>query len=102
MFFTDGDNKSNYSRIARGINHSTAELTDITKPAARKHPLQTSENNHLIDQKKCITCCACIKNCPQNARTMKTGLVKDAAMRLTKLYKERKAPLFLFSDIESG
>jgi ferredoxin len=53
-----------------------------------------SENINLIDKEKCITCCACIKNCPQNARTMKTGLVKDAAMRLNKLYKERKEPNF--------
>ncbi len=55
-----------------------------------------SENSNLIDKEKCITCCACIKNCPQNARTMKTGPVKDAAMRLNKLYKERKAPVFFF------
>jgi len=55
-----------------------------------------SENSNLIDKEKCITCCACIKNCPQNARTMKTGLVKDAAMRLNKLYKERKEPEFFF------
>jgi Uncharacterized Fe-S center protein len=55
-----------------------------------------SENRNLIDKEKCITCCACIKNCPQNARTMKTGLVKDAAMRLNKLYKEPKEPIFFF------
>ncbi len=53
-----------------------------------------SENSNLIDKEKCITCCACIKNCPQNARTMKTGPVKDAAERLNKLYKERKEPVF--------
>ena len=53
-----------------------------------------SENSKLIDMEKCITCCACIKNCPQKARTMKLGLVKDAAMRLNKLYKERKEPVF--------
>jgi ferredoxin len=52
------------------------------------------ENSNLIDKEKCITCCACIKNCPQNARTMKPGLVKDAAIRLNKLYKERKEPVF--------
>jgi len=55
-----------------------------------------SEDSGLIDTEKCITCCACIKNCPQNARTMKTGPVKDAAMRLNKLYKERKEPVFFF------
>jgi len=53
-----------------------------------------SENIKLIDKEKCITCCACIKNCPQNARTMKTGPVKDAAVRLNKQYKERKEPVF--------
>jgi len=53
-----------------------------------------SENSNLIDKEKCITCCACIKNCPQNARTMKNGPVKDAAIRLNKLYKERKEPEF--------
>ncbi|MDD4600815.1 hypothetical protein SDC9_11400 [bioreactor metagenome] len=53
-----------------------------------------SENSNLIDKEKCITCCACIKNCPQNARTMKSGLVKDAALRLNKLCKERKEPVF--------
>jgi ferredoxin len=53
-----------------------------------------SENSKLIDKEKCITCCACIKNCPQNARKMKTSPVKDAAMRLNKLYKKRKEPEF--------
>lgn len=55
-----------------------------------------SENSGVIDQVKCITCCACIKNCPQNARTMKAGLVKDAAIRVHNLNKDRKEPeLFL-------
>jgi len=53
-----------------------------------------SENSALIDSEKCITCCACIKNCPQKARTMKKSQVKDAAIRLNKLYKERKEPEF--------
>ena len=53
-----------------------------------------SENSRLIDKVKCITCCACIKNCPQKARTMKAGPVKDAAMRLNTLHKERKEPVF--------
>jgi ferredoxin len=55
-----------------------------------------SENSNLIDKEKCITCCACIKNCPQNARTMKTSPVKDAAIRLNKLFNERKEPVFYF------
>jgi ferredoxin len=52
-----------------------------------------SENSNLIDIEKCITCCACIKNCPQKARTMEPGPVKDAAVRLNRLYKKRKEPV---------
>jgi ferredoxin len=52
------------------------------------------ENSNSVDIEKCITCCACIKNCPQNARTMKPGLVKDAAIRLNRLYSERKEPVY--------
>jgi ferredoxin len=51
-----------------------------------------AQRSDVIDKVKCITCCACIKNCPQNARTMKPGLVKDAAIRLSRLYAERKQP----------
>ena len=51
-----------------------------------------AENSRLIDTEKCITCCACIKNCPQSARSMKPGLVKDASKRLNTLYKEQKMP----------
>ena len=54
------------------------------------------DNSSVIDKRKCITCCACIKNCPQNARTMKPSLVKDAAIRLNTLYKARKEPVFYF------
>lgn len=52
------------------------------------------ENVKLINIENCITCCACIKNCPQNAREMKDSLVKDASIRLNKLYNERKEPVF--------
>lgn len=54
------------------------------------------ENSTVIDTKKCITCCACIRHCSQNARTMKPGLVRDASLRLSTLYKERKEPEFFF------
>jgi ferredoxin len=52
-----------------------------------------SGDSSLIDTVKCITCCACIKGCPQRARTMKPSPVKDAAMRLNRLYAERKEPV---------
>ena len=50
------------------------------------------ENSRLIDQEKCITCCACIKNCPSQARTIKPGPVDDASIRLNTLFKESKQP----------
>ena len=51
-----------------------------------------AENSSLIDQVKCITCCACLKKCPQQARTIKDGPVKDARVRLNKLFAEPKEP----------
>lgn len=50
------------------------------------------DDSHVIDVVKCITCCACIKGCPQNARTIKAGLVKDAQLRLHTLHNEHKEP----------
>jgi len=52
-------------------------------------------DSRLIDIEKCVTCCACIKNCPQNARRMKAGPVEAAAVRLNRLYGERKEPFFV-------
>lgn len=52
------------------------------------------ENSSVIDTNKCITCCACIKHCPRHARSMKPGMVRDASLRLSTLYKARKVPEF--------
>lgn len=54
------------------------------------------DNSSIIDNEKCLTCCACIKKCPQNARTMKAGQVKDASIRVNKLFggTARKEPVF--------
>lgn len=51
-----------------------------------------AQDSALIDEGKCITCCACIKRCPQNARSMKPSPVKDASIRLNTLFKEPKQP----------
>lgn len=50
------------------------------------------DNCAVINQEKCITCCACIRRCPGHARTMKPGPVKDASIRLCTLYSEHKEP----------
>lgn len=49
-------------------------------------------NSRTVDTAKCITCCACIKNCLVHAKSMKPGMVSDASERLFALYKERKVP----------
>jgi ferredoxin len=51
-------------------------------------------DSRVIDTEKCITCCACIRHCPEHARSIKPGLVRDASLRLYTLYKERKEPEF--------
>ncbi len=51
-----------------------------------------ADDPRLTDTNVCITCCACIKKCPENARSMKPGPVKDAQLRLHTLYGERKEP----------
>lgn len=50
------------------------------------------DNPACIDTKTCITCCACIKRCPQQARGMKPGPVMDAQQRLNTLFSEPKEP----------
>jgi len=50
------------------------------------------ENSRAIDTENCITCCACIRYCPQHARTIKPGIVRDASLRLNTMYNERKEP----------
>lgn len=52
-----------------------------------------STNSRIIDKEKCITCCACIKKCPMGARFIKDSPVKEAAVRLNRLYSERKDPI---------
>ena len=47
-FSPTGTTKAAVREIARGINSSTVEELDITRPDARKQPLQTSEQDLLI------------------------------------------------------
>ena len=50
------------------------------------------ENSRSIDTENCITCCACIRHCPQHAKSIKPGIVRDASLRVYTLYNERKVP----------
>lgn len=55
-----------------------------------------ADNSSVRDKIKCILCCACIKRCPENARTMKCGMIKDIAIRVSEMCRERKEPVFFF------
>lgn len=52
------------------------------------------ENSGSINTEICLTCCSCIKSCPEKARTMKAGPVDDIATRLNRLFAENKDPVF--------
>jgi ferredoxin len=54
-----------------------------------------SGNSSVINIDKCTLCCACIKNCPQKAKTMKPGPMKDAAIRCRKFIERREPEFFL-------
>lgn len=50
------------------------------------------EDTSIIDKEKYISCCSCIKNCPENALTIKESKVKEAAIRLNRQFQEPKNP----------
>lgn len=45
----------------------------------------------------CILCCACIKACPEHARLMKDGPIKDKARWLNETCSAPKSPQFFFA-----
>lgn len=58
--------------------------------------IDDEDHSSSTDKEQCIWCCACIKSCPEGARAMKTGAVKDIAVRLSDMCKERKEPELFF------
>lgn len=54
-----------------------------------------TDNSSIIDKDKCTLCCACIKNCPQNSRSMKPGPMRDAAKRCTNFIERKEPEYFL-------
>jgi ferredoxin len=51
----------------------------------------------LVDTVKCVTCCACIKLCPEQARKKKPGPVMEASRRIHTLYREPQEPEVFFA-----
>jgi ferredoxin len=50
-------------------------------------------DSSIINIDKCTLCCACIKHCPQNARSIKPGMMKEAQKRCA-TFTERNEPEF--------
>ena len=57
------------------------------------------ENSSIINKEKCTLCCACIKQCPKRAKSMKLGLMKDAAIRCTSFVNRREPEFFFISQL---
>ena len=53
------------------------------------------KNSSQIDIQKCILCCACIKNCLHKAKSMKPGLMKEAAVRCSNFITRKEPEIFL-------
>ena len=52
----------------------------------------TVDTTVLTDKKQCIRCCACVKNCPIEARVMEEPLIKQIAQWLSTTFQDRQAP----------
>ncbi len=53
-------------------------------------PMDAIDENGKCDKHKCIVCFACVKNCPNNARTINNPMLNMAKKSLSK--GERKEP----------
>jgi ferredoxin len=67
----------------------------ICAPACPKEAINEADHYSTIDA-RCIFCCACIKACPQQARIMKAGPMKDKAKWLSENCAQRKEPQTFF------
>ncbi len=55
-----------------------------------------SEEHFTHDPEKCIICCACIRFCPGQARTLETEAIQKISAKLHTMCAERKEPEFFF------
>jgi ferredoxin len=50
----------------------------------------------VTDPNSCISCCACVKNCPTKARVVVDPGIQERAAKLSKTCGERKEPEMYF------
>ena len=59
--------------------------------------------DHIVtDAGGCIMCCACIKNCPEQARVLDHPMVNARREMLTTQYSARKEPLIIMGAAENN
>jgi ferredoxin len=70
------------------------DLCNLCKICASLCPTAaiTVDATVVTDKSKCITCCACVKSCPIDARVMKEPMLEQIAQWLSTTLQERKAP----------
>jgi ferredoxin len=56
----------------------------------------TIGNTVVTDPDLCISCCACVKNCPTKARIVVDPGIQERAAKLSKTCGERKEPEIYF------
>jgi len=77
------------------ISPTTKEdLCTLCGTCASVCPTGSIEVNNTVetDPNGCIFCCACIKNCPVQARVNEAPPILETAERLSKNFRERKEP----------
>ena len=71
-----------------------ADLCTLCGTCAGVVPTQIIEVTDTVttDQSGCIACCACIKNCPTQARIYTASAINEKAQWLHENFSERKSP----------
>jgi len=62
-----------------------------------------TRTDHIVtDAAGCIMCCACVKNCPEQARVLDHPMVNARREMLTTQYSARKEPLIIMGAAENN
>lgn len=80
-----------YSDVSKNETFSEDEICVIGSPAQAT----SASNPSISDENKCISCCACIKECPAGARSMDDERIVQIINRLATNSETRKEPIII-------